>query len=111
VSKTAAEKTADQAAAVTTRATYLRQLEGNGIWLGEEPIGLEAECFQDSGLDFGSEVLVIWTDETLAKLASLDLNAEELVGATEAMTEAFWSAEREACALSKVQQRLGTVAA
>lgn len=91
---------------ITVRATYLRQLEGNGMWLGEESIGLEAECEQ-----FGDEVLVVWTDACLTTLAAADLDGDELVGCTEAIEEAFWSAEREACRVLKVQQRAGTVAA
>lgn len=80
---------------VITRATYQRQVIGEGAWLGEEPIDLEAECFQDSGSDFGSDVIVIWTDATLEKLASLGLGPDELVGATEVMGDAFWN-ERDA---------------
>lgn len=85
---------------ITVRATYMRQLEGHGCWLGEEPLELEAECFQD-----GDDVTVIWTDECLATLAAADLDGDELVGCTECMTEAFWAAEEEQCRLSKVRQR------
>jgi hypothetical protein len=98
---------ADQRGSViTVRATYMRQLEGHGIWLGEQPVELSAECEQ-----FGDKVLTIWTDATPATLAALDFDAEELVGATEAMTEAFFAAEQEQCLLSKVRQQTGEVAA
>lgn len=82
------------------RATYLRQLEGHGCWLGEEPVELSAECEQ-----FGDTVLVVWTDETLAKLAALDLDGDELLGCTEAIEEAFYLAEQSACRDSIVRQR------
>lgn len=89
------------------KTTYMRQLIGpGGCWLGEEPVELSAECEQ-----FGDEVLVIWTDETLALLLSLDLDCEELVGCDECMTEAFWRAEEEACRVYKIQQQLGKVEA
>ena len=88
------------------RATYLRQSESNGCWMGETSIAITAECEQ-----FGDELLVIWTDECLARLAALDLDAEELVGCTEAIEEAFFAAEREQCRVSKVRQQTGEVAA
>ncbi len=89
----------------TISCVYLRQLEGNGIWLGEEPIAIEAECEQ-----FGDSVLTIWTTETLDRLAALELDADELTGCTEAIEEKFFEGEREACRFSKVQQQLGMAA-
>ncbi len=92
------------------KAVYLRQLTGNGFWVGEEPIEIAAECWQDSGESFLSEVLIVWTDETLVKLAALSLDAEELVGCTEAMEEAFHANERELCRVSIARNREGRAA-
>lgn len=86
--------------------TYLRIIERFGAYLGETPIEISADCES-----FNDEVLVIWTDETLARLAALDLDAEELIGCEEAATEAFWASEEEQCRLVKVRQRLGERAA
>ncbi len=49
-------------------------------------IELEAECFADC--DDGTPI-IIWTDWTLEKLARLNFDSEELVGATEAVESAF----------------------
>jgi hypothetical protein len=89
----------------TVSCVYLRQL-GTTCWLGEQPIELTAECEQ-----MADDVLVIWTDETLAKLAALDLDGDELVGCDEVMREAFWASEREECRLANVRQRTGERAA
>jgi hypothetical protein len=93
---------------VITKAIYQRGIERHGCYYSLTPIELEAECFQDSGEGFGSEVLVVWTDTCLALLASLDLDGDELVGCTEAIEEAFFAAEREACRVSKVRQQQGS---
>lgn len=87
---------------ITIRTTYLRITERFGCYMGEEAIELTAECEQ-----FGDEILTIWTDETLALLASLDLSGDELIGCTEAMEEAFFAAEQEECRLLKVRQERG----
>lgn len=87
-------------------ATYMRQLTGHGIWLGEEPVSLEADCEQAGDL-----VLVAFTEETLAMLAELGLDTEELVGCEEAVEEAFWQHEMEQARLSYLRQRLGKVEA
>lgn len=82
------------------KATYRRQLEANGIWLGQEPIELEAHCEQ-----MGDIVIVAFTAETLELLASLDLTVAQLEGCDEAVEEAFFQAEREACRVSSLRQR------
>lgn len=87
----------------TVNTTYALPVHTpGGGWLRDELVEITAECEQ-----FGDDVLVIWTDETLAKLASLDLDGEELVGCDEAATEAFWASEQEACRVASVRQRLG----
>lgn len=87
---------------ITIRTTYMRQLEGYGCWLGEEPVEISAECEQ-----FGDQVLVIWTQETLDRLAALDLDGDELLGCTEAMEDAFFESEREECRKSLIRQQRG----
>lgn len=88
--------------------TYMRQVTGHGCWLGETPIEIEAEVFQDGGEHTGSELLVIWTDETLASLASLDFDMSELEGAQEAIEEAYWASERDQCRASITRQQSAT---
>lgn len=86
----------------TVKATYQRPVYSHGgSWLRDEPVELEAECEQ-----FGDEVLTVWTDACLATLAVADLDMEELVGATEAIEEAFFAAEREAGRLDYLAQRM-----
>ncbi len=90
----------------TITTAYLRQSESNGCWMGETAISITAECEQ-----FGDELLVVWTDETLAELAALDLDGDELIGCTEAIESAFWASEEEQCRLANVRQRTGERAA
>ncbi len=83
------------------RATYVRQhLDGS-----DEAIALSADVIQDGGEHSGSELCVVWTDECLVTLAAAELDMEELVGATEALEEAYWASEREECRLASVRQR------
>jgi hypothetical protein len=83
-------------------ATYNRPIlcRFSGSWLYDKPVSVTAECEQ-----FGDEVLVIWTLETLEALASLDFSGDELVGATEAVERAFFESEREECRVASVRQR------
>lgn len=94
-----------------TRATYVRQIEHVGGGISERAIELSAEVFQDGGAGFASELLVIWTDETLAAVAVADLDMSELEGCQEAIEEAFWSSERAECRKSYVRQQTGERAA
>lgn len=72
---------------------------------GDVSVELVAEVAQDGGGSCDSELLVIWTDETLAKLADLEFGMEELVGAQEAIEAAYWESEREECRHSNLRQR------
>jgi hypothetical protein len=81
------------------RPTYCRF---SGCWLADKPVTVSADVEQ-----FGDELLVIWTDETLAKLAELGFSVDELVGAQEAIEAAFGEHEREQCRLASVKQRAG----
>lgn len=90
----------------TLKATYQRQLEANGVWLGQEQIELSFDAEQA-----GDFVLVAFTVETLERLASLGLTTEELVGCEEAAEETFWESEREQCRLASTRQRNATQAA
>ena len=101
-----------------TRATYTYQRArrvvgdfGPCCFDVDLTVELEAECFQDSGEGFLGEVCTVWTLDCLERLAAAGLSGDELLGCTEAVEEAFWGAELEACRVSKVRQQLGTVAA
>lgn len=93
---------------VTTRtsALYQRVYADTGLNRGE-PIRVEADVVQDAGVGCTSETCIVWTDETLVTLASLELDCEELVGCEEAIEAAFQSGEREACRVGYVRQRTG----
>ncbi len=84
--------------------TYQRVHADTGLNRGE-PLTVSADVLQDSGFGFLSETLVIWTDETLALFAALELDAEELLGCEEAIENEFWEGEREACRVASVRQR------
>lgn len=86
----------------TIKTSYVRIIERLGCYLGESPVELTAECEQ-----LGDKVLVIWTDETLARIVALDLDDEERDGCEEAIEEAFFQHEQEQCRLASVRQRLG----
>lgn len=64
---------------------------------------IEAEVEQDGGEHTDSELCLIWTDETLAKFARLELDAEELVGCVEAIREAHWNSEAEECKRARMR--------
>lgn len=85
------------------RTNYRRPiLTAGGSWLRDELVEISAECEQA-----GDDVIVIWTDETLARLAELDLTGDELLGCDEAVTEAFWAAGDEEIRLARVAQQTG----
>lgn len=97
---------------ITVTATYQRPVYNvAGAWIRDEPVELVAEVLQDSGEYCSSELFVVWTDETLAKLAAIDFSVDELIGAQEAAEEAYWANEAEECRVLKVRQQLGVVAA
>jgi hypothetical protein len=88
--------------------TYPRPIYGfGGCWLRDEPVTIAADVIQDGGVGHTSELCIVWTDETLARLAALELDAEELIGCEEAIEQAWWDAEAEQCRLANVRQRLG----
>lgn len=88
-------------------ATYRRQVYDavSGAWLNEVPVEISAEVIQDGGHGCSSELCVIWTDSTLETFQAGDFDIEELIGAQEAIEEAWFVAERAACAESSVKQR------
>lgn len=87
----------------TITAIYRRpQYTMGGAWLFDRQVEVDAECEQ-----LGDDVVVIYTDETLAKLAELNFDGEELLGVEECLAEAFWASEREACRLASIKQRAG----
>lgn len=57
---------------------------------------------------FGDLLTVVWCPDFDKTIAKYELSAEELSGCIEAIEEAFWSGEREACRLSAVRQRQGS---
>lgn len=84
-------------------AAYRRWNDETGT---ETPVALVAHVAQDSGYFFGgSELCVVWHDATLADLRRLEFDAEELVGAVEAVTERFWQNEERAIRRSILRQR------
>lgn len=90
------------------RAVYQRQVVDpiGGWWSHGEPIALEFDAVQ-----FGDDVTIAYTLETLERLAGLGLTTDELVGCDEAAESAFWESEREQCRLASVRQRNATEAA
>ncbi len=85
------------------KATYQLQVYGCGVWLGQEPIEIEALCEQNGDL-----VKVEFTADSEALIDAFALDRE---GCEEAAEEAFWESERESCRMASVKQRLGTEAA
>ncbi len=92
------------------RATYQRVHADTGLNRGE-PLSIAATVIQDAGTHCLSETCLVWTPETDALFAALELDAEELLGCENAIEDAHWSAEREACRLSSVRQRQEATAA
>jgi hypothetical protein len=91
----------------TIATVYQRPLfTRGGAWLRDTPVEVTAEVEQ-----FGDLLLVLWTPETMAALAELRFDGEELVGAQEAIEEAHHQAEREACRVASVKQRMGATEA
>lgn len=88
----------------TIAATYLRPVydDYSSAWLNDVPVTVTAEVEQ-----FGDDLLVIWTSACLTELGRREFTGEELVGAQEAIEEAWWASEREACRAQYVRQRLG----
>lgn len=89
---------------MSLRCSYQRQVCDaiGGWWSHGEPLELEFDAVQ-----FGDEVTIAYTLETLERLAGLGLTTEELIGCDEAATEAYWQSEREECRLLGINQRLG----
>jgi hypothetical protein len=87
-----------------TTAAYQRVSAVTGDNVGE-PLAISAYVIQDGGEGFTSETCLVWTDETLALIAALKLDCEELVGCEEAIEDAFFAAEREHCRVAYVKQR------
>jgi hypothetical protein len=77
--------------------TYRKWSDATGL---ETPTALVAHCEQ-----FGDALCVIWHDATIADMARLGFDAEEYVGAIEAVEERFWQSEEESCRLAGVRQR------
>jgi hypothetical protein len=92
--------------ATPVSAVYLRQLD-----FSEAEVAIEAEVLQDGGTNCTSELCIVWTTETLEKLARLDFSEEELVGCEEAVEVAYWALEAEQCRLASARQRAGYVSA
>jgi hypothetical protein len=67
-------------------------------------VPLVAHVAQDAGC-CGSEMCVVWHESTMADLAGLGFDAEEYVGAVEAIEARFQESEERACALASVKQR------
>jgi hypothetical protein len=91
-------------------ATYQRVCPATARNVGE-PLTISADVLQDCAESCLSELCIVWTDETLALLASLELGTDELAGCEEAVESAFWSAEEEACRVASVRQRTSSEAA
>ena len=67
-------------------------------------VALIAYVAQDTGDGCDSDLLVVWADETLPVIAALD--AEEQVGAIEAIEQAFFDDEHaDAARVRSAQQR------
>lgn len=89
-------------------ATYIRVVELPSGADALQAIELTGEVWQDSGTGFSSELLIFWSPETLARVARLD--ADEQVGAVEAIEDEYWEREAEECRVASVRQYLGEIA-
>ena len=87
-----------------TVASYRRW---DGETLTETPVALVAHVAQDSGDYCTSELCVVWHDATIADMTRLGFDAEERVGAVEAISERFWANEAEALRVARARQRDG----
>lgn len=68
----------------------------------DRDITITAECEQ-----FGDELLVIWTPESLATFHALGLSCDELVGCVEAIESAWYEAADEDCRQVRSAQARG----